>query len=74
VVLEALQRRSDAEREYLRALERDAEHVPSLLNLASLCADAGRDQEAKEFCRRALALSLPVEEERRLRRYVEAGR
>ncbi|MEM7199855.1 MAG: tetratricopeptide repeat protein [Planctomycetota bacterium] len=55
---------------YGRALERDPEHLPALLNLAASLADAGRETEAEDFARRALALSPSDSEAGQLRAFL----
>jgi Flp pilus assembly protein TadD len=53
---ERTDRQPDAERLYRRAIDVDAEHVPSLLNLGSLLESSDRPSEARYFWRRALPL------------------
>lgn len=63
VVLEFSGDAQAAELAYRSALERDPEHLPSLLNLAANLVAVQRGPEAVEFCRRALVLA-PTSSER----------
>ncbi len=55
-----------ARRSYEGALRREPEHLPSLLNLAAVHAAAGRGEAARAYCSRALALSPPAADRRRI--------
>jgi tetratricopeptide (TPR) repeat protein len=72
VIAEAGHEAADARSAYQQALQRDAGHVPSLLNLAALLDRAGDHEAATELWRRALAVdaarpALSAAERRRLR-------
>ena len=73
--LETAGNRDAARAAYRSALERDPEHVGSLLNLAASLADAGDAAEARVLARRVLALGrgLAPAERHRLEEFV-AGR
>ena len=73
VVLEFAGAPEAARAAYRVALERDPEHLPSLLNLAANLVAAGRRAEAVEFCRRALALSPTSAERASLQRFLASS-
>ena len=73
LVQEELGRLAEAEKGYQSALRLDPNHVPSLLNLASLLAKSGRHVEAKALAERSLRLELTPSERREISRYVGTG-
>ncbi|MBK8980629.1 MAG: hypothetical protein IPM29_32395 [Planctomycetes bacterium] len=66
VAHELVGERDAAEAEYRDALAIDAAHLPSLLNLGALLADAERPAEAAAVLRRALALGVHGDERDRI--------
>lgn len=70
VVLELSGDAEGARSAYESALNRDPEHLPSLLNLAANLAEAGRTDEAKACCERALSLTPTPSERRKLERFL----
>ena len=74
VVLESAERADEAQAAYRVALERDPEHLPSLLNLAASLADSGREEDAVPLCERALRLNVTPGEKSRLEAFLAARR
>jgi len=70
VVLEFADDATAAQDAYRAALERDPEHLPSLLNLAALLGQAGATDEAVALCRRALRLGVTPGEKSRLEAFL----
>lgn len=55
---------------YEKALQRDPEHLPSLLNLAANLAQDERPEEAAPYCERALKLGPSPTERRELEKFL----
>lgn len=70
VVLEWFGDAQAARQIYTEALARDAQHVPTLLNLAANLATEGREEEARAHCQRALELGVTPAERRRIERFI----
>ena len=72
VFLDRLGRVAEARRAYEDALERDADYLPSLLNLAASQADAGLLDSARANCRHALELEITRDERKRIEDFLTA--
>ncbi len=64
---------AEAIENYRRALERKADHLPSLLNLAALYRKGGKTSPAKELYQRALPLLKDQKERKRVLELIQEG-
>jgi len=70
-VFDFLEDRERARVAYEAALRLDANHVPSLLNLAALFYEDGQKEKARDLWRRALNLNITAGEKREIRKLLK---
>jgi tetratricopeptide (TPR) repeat protein len=70
-VFDLLEQEDRARRAYNEALRLDANHVPSLLNLAALRYGAGEKKAAQDLWRRVLKLDITPAEKREIRKLLK---
>ena len=66
-----LEDRERARAAYEAALRLDANHVPSLLNLAAVLYEGGQKEKARDLWRRALNLNITAGEKREIRKLLK---